>query len=97
MASRRKSNNTVKDTSANSTGVSVYIGPSIKGVIQHGTIIVGTPAEAIKDPMVQIALQKRPDIKTFIVNATESMDAKKRMKTPGDKLYKAYNDILRGK
>lgn len=97
MAKKNKPNISETDAGAKSSSVSVYIGPSIKGVIQNGTIFMGSPAEAIKEPLVQIALQTRPGIKALIIDASELSDAKKRINTPGDTLYKQYSDILRNK
>lgn len=86
-----------KATSASGSGVSVYIGPSIKGVIQTASIFKGSPEEAIKSPAGSIAYKQRPDIKDLIVDADDLPDARIKVKTPGEPLYKAYRNVLRNK
>ncbi|MGN0444245.1 MAG: hypothetical protein ACI4F5_06505 [Acutalibacteraceae bacterium] len=51
-------------TSAEKVGVYVYLGPSIRGVIQNGTIFHGTMTE-IKTKLSS-AIEKYPKIERFI-------------------------------
>lgn len=83
--------------SASGSGVSVYIGPSIKGIIQTATIFEGSPEDVIKSAEGSIAYKQRPGIKDLIIDAADLPDAQAKVKTPGEPLYKAYRDVLRNK
>ena len=94
----KTANAEVKETaSASGSGVSVYIGPSIRGIIQTASIFEGSPEEAINSPAGSIAYKQRPGIKDLIIDAADLPDAKAKVKTPGEPLCNAYRDVLRNK
>lgn len=77
-----------------STGFCVYIGPSITGVIQHGTFFRGSRAKAIKE--ASLAIEKQPLVKTLIVKSEDLPTARLKVKTAGNALYKAAEKIKKG-
>ncbi len=96
MARKTADTEAVQQTNTGS-GVSVYIGPSVRGVIQTATIFEGSPKDAISSPIGVIACKQRPSIKDLIVDADNLPDAQIKVKTPGEPLYEAYRNVLRGK
>ncbi len=75
----------------NSSGFYCYIGPSITGVIQHGTIWRGnrTAALAAAAP----AIEKYPLVKTLIVSKDMLPEARLKIKRPGNALYVNYRKV----
>jgi len=69
-------------------GVFVYLGPSIRGVIQSGTIYCGTRRQ-VKDNL-QFAIAKYPHIETLIIADSDIADAKAKIKKGGNALSHAY-------
>lgn len=77
------------------TGICCYIGPNICGVIQKSTIYPFPKKEALKDPIVAMALEKYPGIKDLIVPGEELATDLVKVKTPGEPLRKAYEQLAR--
>lgn len=71
--------------------VFVYLGPSIRGVIQSGTIYLGT-RQQVKNNL-QFALSKYPKIETLIVKDTEITEAKEKIKKGGNALSHAFKTL----
>lgn len=69
----------------------VYLGPSIRGVIQYGTIINGTHNEASKEKADVIA--RFPTVRNLIIQDADLPEARIKIKTPGNALYE-YNRKL---
>lgn len=84
-----------KTVSPEKPGLSVYLGPSIRGVIQSGTIFNGTKAEMIAFYSAQI--EKYPLIRTLIVTDKTLAEDRIRVKTPGNALYVNYHKLLSGR
>lgn len=76
-------------------GVFVYLGPSIRGLIQSGTILYGT-RQNIKNSL-QYAIAKHPHIETLIVADTDIADAKAKIKKGGNALSHAYKALTERK
>lgn len=72
-------------------GFCAYIGPTILGVIQNGTILRGSKAEAVT--AVQTAVEKYPLIQTMIVPGECLGTARIQIKTPGNLLYNNYRRL----
>lgn len=72
-------------------GFYCYIGPSITGLIQHGTIYRGTRKTALA--AAAAAVEKYPLIKTLIVSGDKLPEARLKVKRPGNALYKNYQRI----
>lgn len=69
------------------SGFCAYVGPSIRGVIQHGTLYAGTKQQVLQSPVVWRATDKFEVIASLIVPGGEIMTAKKKINTPGNWLY----------
>lgn len=80
---------------AKSAGFSVYIGPTIPGVITTGKIIRGGRKEALADAEIQIAAARRPGIVDLIVDGGELAESRRKVKTKGEALHKAYRALAR--
>lgn len=72
-------------------GFYCYIGPSITGLIQHGTIYRGTRKKAMA--AAAAAIEKYPLIKTLIVSGDKLPEARLKVKKPGNALYKNYQRV----
>lgn len=73
---------TVKD------GIFIYIGPTIRGVIQKGSIYRGTRESVLSS--LAFAIGKHPEIKRLIVADNEIMSAKQKIAIGGNSLSNAY-------
>lgn len=81
-----------KEKTEGTDGFYCYIGPSITGLIQHGTIYRGTRKKAMA--AAAAAIEKYPLIKTLIVSGDKLPEARLKVKKPGNALYKNYQRIL---
>ena len=72
-------------------GFYCYIGPSLTGLIQHGTIFRGSRTEALKTAAK--AIEKQPLVRTLIVSGNELPEARLKVKRPGNALYANYRKI----
>ncbi|MBR3239152.1 MAG: hypothetical protein IKF99_12010 [Oscillospiraceae bacterium] len=72
--------------------VYVYIGPSIKGVIQKGTIYPGSRQEVIAT--LDRAIQKYPRIRNLIVSGETLAADRISVKTPGTRLSTEYKKLV---
>ena len=72
-------------------GFYCYIGPSITGLIQRGTIYRGTRKKALAK--WDEAIKKYPLIKTLIVSGDKLPEARLKVKKPGNALYKNYQRV----
>ena len=76
---------TVKDD-----GVSAYLGPNMPGIIQTGTIYPCAKVKALERDDVKLALEKKPGIAELIVDGDELAEARIKVNTPGEGLYRKY-------
>lgn len=74
------------------TCVFVYLGPSIRGVIQSGTIYSGTREEV--ENALASAIERYPKVKALVVKDTEIADAKRKIKAGGNAISMAYKSLL---
>lgn len=84
-----------KKTVIENDGFCVYIGPTIIGVIQSGTVYRGKKSDVLKT--IAAAVEKYPLIASLVV--TDKTIAKDRIKVniPGNLLYVNYHKLIRGK
>lgn len=74
--------------------LSVYIGPTIQGVIQCGAIYRGTVADVlVNNPALRIALRRVPEIAGCVVPAEGLTESRKALKRKGTDLYKKNRAI----
>lgn len=70
----------------------IYVGPSLKQFdIKENTIYRGTKADVYEH--LSTAINAKPLIKKFIVEAAEAAEAKTKVKTNGNSLYKMYEEL----
>lgn len=90
-----KTNLTAAETEAPAraepSGIYCYIGPNLAGLMQSGKIFRGTRTKVLKEAAP--AIEKYPLVKTLIVTGESLMDARIKVKTPGNALYKNYQRI----
>lgn len=97
--SNTKTKAATKKTAANQkpaaeVGFCVYIGPSITGVIQSGTIFRGTRKEVLAT--VADVTEKHPLVATLIVTGDTLVQDRIKVKTPGNLLYVNYHKLMSG-
>jgi hypothetical protein len=91
MAKKEQPATTPKSAEVNKSGVYVYIGPNIKGLIQTGSIYRGTREDAHK--AAAAAIEKHPLVKTLIVSGDALPEARLKVKAPGNVLYANYKKL----
>ena len=63
----------------------MYLGPTIRGVIQHASIYAGTVEDAAKELDMQI--KKYPRIKALLIPEATLPEDRVKIKTPGNYLF----------
>ena len=91
--SKEKAKTTKKSAQAEEQpGVFVYIGPSIRGVIQESTIMEGKLSE-IKAQLAAV-IEAHPQIERLIVPVESLAVCRRDAKTRGTLLHKLYVELL---
>ena len=80
---------------ADTGGFCVYLGPTMMGVIQRGTIYRGSRQEVLD--AIAPAIEKHPLIATLVVSDTTLPEDRIKVKTPGNLLYVNYHKLAAGK
>lgn len=75
-------------------GFCVYIGPTIAGAIQNGTIFRGTRHEVLTS--VENITDKYPLVATLIVAGDTLAQDRLKVKNPGNLLYVNYQKLMSG-
>lgn len=83
-----------KKAVANSGSFCVYLGPSIMGVIQRGTIYNGSKKATLS--ALSDVIEKFPLVKSLIVSDKTLADDRIKVKTPGNLLYVNYHKLISG-
>ena len=90
---------TVKKNSAKpdgkAAGFCIYLGPNIRGVVNHGAMFRGTKAQ-FRERLSE-AIEMYPLIGEMIVSDSMLHQARVKLKTPGTRLYVNYNKLASGK
>lgn len=76
-----------------SGGFCAYIGPTIRGLIQHGTIYEGSKRDALKSPALCRAVDTYPEITGLLVPGDTLTEARRKINTPGSLLYVRYKAL----
>lgn len=87
MASKPK-----KAVKAEQESVFVYLGPSIRGVIQNGSIYRGTRSGVVES--LKAAINAYPKIERLLIEDVEIAAAKEKIKKGGNALSLAYQSLL---
>lgn len=88
---------TKKKAAPKGAGFCVYIGPSIVGLMQNGTVYRGTKPEVLKRNDVAAAVEKRPLVASLIVSGDTLAADRIKVNTPGNLLYVNYRRLASGK
>ena len=75
-------------------GFCVYIGPTLAGVIQNGTIIRGNRKKVLS--AMAPVIEKHPLVATLIVSGDTLPVDRIKVNTPGNLLYVNYRKLLSG-
>lgn len=81
-----------KPFSADESGVFVYIGPSIRGIVQNGSIFTGTINEV--KAKLSTAIEKYPKVERLIIRDVDLAEAREKIKSGGNSLSIAFNALL---
>lgn len=92
MSQKKK---TTKADAVTDNGFCVYLGPSIIGVIQNGTVFNGSKEEVLSS--LKSATEKYPMIASLIVTDKTLSEDRVKVKTPGNLLYVNYHKLASGK
>lgn len=85
---------TAQKSQPNGAGFCVYIGPTILGVIQNGTVIRGSKEDAVA--AVAPAVEKYPLVRSLIVPGDTLGADRIKVNTPGNLLYVNYHKLASG-
>lgn len=72
-------------------GVFIYLGPSIRGVIQKGSIYRGTRESVLSS--LAFAIEKYPKIERLIVADNDIVSARQKIAVGGNSLSNAYREL----
>lgn len=89
IASKKKS---VKKADAGGAGFCVYIGPSIRGVIQSGTVFRGERSAVLAE--LASVVEQRPLIASLVVDGATVPSDRIKVKTPGNLLFVNYRKLV---
>ena len=85
---------TAKKADAGGTGFCVYIGPSIQGVIQSGTVYRGERSAVLTE--LAPAIEQRPLIASLVVDGATLPVDRIKVKAPGNLLFVNYRKLAAG-
>ncbi len=91
MATKKK----IESAPAEKEEVYIYLGPSIRGVIQNGTIYAGTRTNVMQS--LDVAITAYPDIAKLIITADKAMAAKRNIENGTGREARAYRALLKNK
>jgi ribosomal protein S1 len=94
---KAKQSGETKIAEKSNEGFCVYLGPTIRGVVQAGAIFKGEKSEAIKAEPLKSAIKKYPRIKLLIVQDKDLAQDRIKVKTQGNALYANYQKLISGK
>lgn len=80
---------------AKNNGFCVYLGPTILGVIQNGTIYEGDKSDVVKQ--IASVIKEYPLVQTLIVSGKTLPEDRIKVNQPGNILYVNYHKLEKGK
>lgn len=78
-------------TAESSSEIWCYIGPSLRGLIEHNKMLRGSRAQVLKQ--AENALLAMPEAQRLIVAGEELTQSRTRARTPGNALYETYQTV----
>ena len=95
MSEKKGKKTTIQQNTVSNDGFCVYIGPSITGVIQNGTVYRGTKAKVLTK--LEAVVERYPLVKSLVVTDKTLSEDRIKVKTPGNILYVNYKKLMSGK
>ena len=89
--SKKKTVSAQANSAPKKSGFCIYLGPTITGVIQSGTIYRGGKAKVLTE--LKSVVEKYPLVKTLIVTDKTLSEDRIKVKTPGNILYVNYKKM----
>jgi len=80
-------------TEKSETGFCVYIGPTIVGLIQNGTIYQGSKKELMASPELAPVMQKYPLAADLLISGERLAVSRQLLKQPGNLLHNKYKQL----
>ena len=77
-------------------GFCAYIGPTIVGLVQNGTIFQGAKADILSGELKR-AVEMHPRIASLVVPGETLAEDRVKVKTPGNLLYVNYQRLASGR
>lgn len=74
-------------------GFCVYLGPSIRGIVNYGKIFEGSVQDAKRE--IWDGIVKYPRIENLIIDGDYLPEARVKVKTPGNALHAQYMELVR--
>lgn len=84
---------TEKPELSESAGFCMYIGPTIVGVIQNGTIYQGNKKQVIASPVLAFAMEKYPLAADLLIDGKKLSESRQLLKQPGNLLHDKYKRL----
>ena len=76
-------------------GFYMYIGPTIVGAIQTGTIYQGSKKQVMASPELAFVMQKYPLAADLLVSGEKLTESRQLLKQPGNLLHNKYKQLQR--
>lgn len=98
MANKRLNlaeNKTEKPAGSSEAGFCVYIGPTIVGVIQNGTIYPGSKKQVLASPELTLLMAKYPLGADLLIDGEKLAASRQLLKQPGNLLHNKYRQLVR--
>lgn len=95
MSEKRNKKSTIQQNTVSNDGFCVYLGPTITGVIQSGTVYRGEKAKVLTE--LEAVVKKYPLVKSLVVTDKTLSEDRIKVKTPGNILYVNYKKLMSGK
>lgn len=97
VSEKKKKKEPIKQNRAGKENAGIfcaYLGPSLPGIIQSGTLYSGTKEQVVKS--LSAAVERNPLIAELIVTGETFVEDRIKVKTPGNRLYVYYNKLVAG-
>lgn len=91
----KASKKTTKKPDGKAAGFCVYLGPSIRGVIQSGTVYRGSKTDVLRE--LAPALERHPLIASLVVTGDTLPEERIKVKTAGNLLNVNYKKLATGR
>lgn len=95
MSEKKNKKTSTEQITAENSGFCVYLGPTITGAIQSGTVYSGTREKVLSE--LKTVIDKYPLVSSLVVEDKTLSEDRIKVKTPGNILYVNYKKLMSGK